>query len=465
MTYVHKSTGQYPVVVLPPSEINWIISQPEAILSAQEMHREQLQADWAFLDENIVKHPIHQDVIRGNMVRKLDSFTEPVMDELRQCFDDYWGSSTEWHEVNIWSSMMKFFARTSNRMFVGLPMCRNEAFLDACRGFAQDVMFSVAVLNLMPVWLKPVLGYLAIAPNYWHYRKASKFLRPLIESRLRMVKNNPEKDPADILPNDFVTWSIVHAMQSADVRERTPELICKRTMTTNFAAIHTTTMTSTQLLVDLLSTEPALGYVKALTSEVEAIHHTHNGDWSKSALADMTRTDSALRESMRISGFVVWGIERKVVAKNGVVLPNGTTVPCGANIAVPAWDNHHDESIYPKPFEYDALRFSRKREKLGDQQVHVGEEGLVEGEQGYDGLRGEPNRDATSEKDLSRVLEAKNLSTVTTGSHFMQFGRFDGVCLRWYLSIDLFVQDMASFHALVDSSPSKRSSYSWRISC
>jgi cytochrome P450 len=372
-----------PVVVLPPSEINWIITQPESSLSAQEMHRDQLQSDWTFLNQNIVKYPIHQDVIRGNMVRKLDSFTEPVMEELQQCFDDYWGMSTEWHEVNIWDSMMKVFARTSNRMFVGLPLCRNEDFLDGCRGFAQDVMVSTAILTMMPGWLKPVLGYLAIAPNYWHYRKSAKYLIPLIESRLEIVRSNPEKVPADLLPNDLVTWSIIEAQKSSDSRELTLELLAKRTMTVNMAAIHTSTMTSTNLLVDLLSSNPKLGYLEALASEIETISQTYHGDWSKAALAAMTRTDSALRESMRVSGFVVWGVERKVVAKDGVVLPDGTKMPHGANIGVAAWDNHHDEKVYPKPFEYDALRFSRQREQLGGQQVHVGEEGLVEGEQGW----------------------------------------------------------------------------------
>lgn len=349
------------------------------------------------------------------MVRKLDSFTQPVMDELRQCFEDYWGSSTEWHEVNIWDSMMKVFARTSNRMFVGLPLCRNEEFLDGCRGFAQDVMVSTAILNFMPAWLKPVLGYVAIAPNYWHYRKSAKHLFPLIESRLQLLEGSAEKDPADLLPNDLVTWSIIEALKSPDPRERTLELLAKRIMTVNMAAIHTSTMTSTNLLVDLLTSDPS--YLQALTSEIEGIGATHDGDWSKSTLAAMTRTDSALRESMRVSGFVVWGVERKVVAKDGVMLPEGTKVPCGANIAVAAWDNHHDEKTYPKPFEYDALRFSRQREQMGGQQVHVGEEGLVEGEQGYQG-------GVASEKDLSKVLEGKNLSTVTTGSHFMQFGEF-----------------------------------------
>lgn len=438
------------VVVLPPSEIKWVITQPESTLSAQEMHRDQLQSDWTFLNQNIVKHPIHQDAIRNNMVRKLDSFTEPVMDELRQCFEDYWGMSTEWHEVNIWDSMMKFFARTSNRMFVGLPLCRNEAFLDGCRGFAQDVMVSTAILTLMPAWLKPILGYAAIAPNYWHYRKAGKYLIPLIQSRLETLKKNPEKGPVDLLPNDLVTWSIIEAQKSPDPREMTLELLAKRTMTVNMAAIHTSTMTSTNLLIDLLSSDPKRGYVKALTSEIETISSTHQGDWSKSTLAAMTRTDSALRESMRVSGFVVWGVERKVVAKDGVVLPDGTKVPNGANIAVAAWDNHHDDRVYPQPFEYDALRFSRQREQLGSQQVHVGEEGLVEGEEGYEG-------GASSEKNLSKVLEGKNLSTVTTGSHFMQFGTLSHPPEADQCNANFKDQGMASFRVQAVSSPSRRS--------
>ena len=371
------------------------------------------------------------------MVRKLDSFTEPVMDELRACFEDYWGSSTEWHEVNIWNSMLKFFARTSNRMFVGLPLCRNEEFLDGCRRFATDILLASLILSFIPKWIKPVLGYLVIAPNWWHYRKAAKRLLPLIEFRLDKVRQNPEKDPSDILPNDFVTWSIVEAMRSTDPRERTSELIAKRTMTTNFAAIHTTTLTSTNLLIDLLSSDQKLGFMDALTSEVGAIDQTNGGSWSKSALAEMTRTDSALRESMRVSGFVVFGVQRKVVAKEGVTLPDGTNIPYSNIITVPAWSTHHDEAVYEHPFQYDALRFSRQRDALSgeDWRVHVGEEGLVEGEQGYVDPKTPASREADeparNDKDLAKILEGKNMSSVSTGSHFMQFGTFYCQCIRY----------------------------------
>ena len=334
--------------------------------------------------------------------------------------------STEWHEVNIWNSMLKFFARTSNRMFVGLPMCRNEDYLDGCRGFAQDIMIATFLLKLMPNWVKSVLGYLVIVPNWWHYRKASKYLLPLIESRLENIKQNPEKDPADVLPNDFVTWLTIISLQATDPRERTLELLAKRTMTVNFAAIHTTTVTSTNLLIDLFGSDPKAGYAETLSTEIEAINKANNGDWSKAALAAMTRTDSALRESMRVSGFVIWGVVRKVVAKDGITLPDGTKIPYWANIGVPAWSNHHDEELYARPFEYDALRFSKQREALseGTQSVHVGEEGLVEGEQGYVASEKQMNGGvSSSQKDMTKVLEGKNLSTVTTGSNFMQFGK------------------------------------------
>lgn len=405
--------------MLPPSEIPWIISQPETVLSAQEIHREQLQSDWTFLNENIVKNPIHEHVIRSNMVRKLDAFTDPVLDELKQCFEDYWGSSTDWHEVNVWNSMLKMFARTSNRMFVGLPLCRNEEFLDGCRNFAQSIMISSFVLSLLPKLLKPVLGYIAITPNAWYYRKAGKYLLPLIESRLAKLEQSPEKDPADLLPNDFVTWSIIASLESDDLRERTPELIAKRTMTTNFAAIHTTTMTSTNMLLDLLGSDPKLGYLEALEAEIAAIGLDNHGNWSKASLASMTRTDSALRESMRLSGFVSWGVTRKVIAREGVALPDGTKIPYWTNIAVPAWAIHHDDRLYEDPSTYDALRFSRQREALNDhgQRSRAVQEDSVKAGQGYAGS------DEMHENGSVKILAEKNLSTVSTGSQFMQFGK------------------------------------------
>lgn len=113
-----------PRVVLPPSQIPWIIEQPEGILSSQESHREALQADWTMLDKNIVQNPLHEQVIRENLVRDLGPFTDEMGDELRQCFEDYWGTDeNEWRALCVYDCMLKFAARASNRIFSGLPLC------------------------------------------------------------------------------------------------------------------------------------------------------------------------------------------------------------------------------------------------------------------------------------------------------------------------------------------------------
>lgn len=393
------------------------------------MLRQELQSDWNFLDSNIIKHPIHKDVVSGNMIRNLDSFTQPIMEEIRLCFEEYWGTSTEWHEVNVFQSMLKLFARTSNRMFVGLPLCRNEEYLDACQKYTEAIVVATISIKVMPSWLKPVFGYLAIAPEWWQYRKAAKYLLPLIESRMASVTRYSEKEPAKILPDDFITWSIVHALEASDPKERTPELIAKRTMTTHLAAIHTTTLTTTNLLLDLLGSDPDSGYIEALTAEVEAINTSNYGDWSKSALTAMIRTDSALRESMRLSGFVVWALVRKIVAEDGVTMPDGTRLPYGANIAVPAYSTHHDRDIYEEPFEYDAFRFSRQREDKtgGSREVHGGDESSIEAANGSVVLAGNAmtnmNVDGPAKTGLREIVEMKNLAAVTVGPDFMHFGK------------------------------------------
>ena len=49
---------------------------------------------------------------------------------------------------------------------------------------------------------------------------------------------------------------------------------------------------------------------------------------------------------MRLSGFVIWGFERKVISKDGVVLPIGTQIPYWGHIAEPAFSILHDDQLY-----------------------------------------------------------------------------------------------------------------------
>ena len=51
--------------------------------------------------------------------------TTDIMDELAHGLDEFWGNDEQnWKDVGVFESMRKIIARTSNRVFVGLPLCK-----------------------------------------------------------------------------------------------------------------------------------------------------------------------------------------------------------------------------------------------------------------------------------------------------------------------------------------------------
>lgn len=88
--------------------------------------------------------------------------------------------------------------------------------------------------------------------------------------------------------------------------------------------------------------------------------------WCKAGLARMRRVDSALRESMRLNGFVARGIMKMVVAPAGCVLPDGSTVPRGVKVGVSQVNVHRDADVYDAPDEFRAFRFVQDEGRDGD---------------------------------------------------------------------------------------------------
>jgi hypothetical protein len=106
--------------------VKWIADQGDHVLNAGAMQRLNLQADHTFLDPSLARNPIHENTIRRELTRYLGSLIPQIEDELRVSVTECWGSDTEnWNEVGVFSTMIKIVARTSNRVFVGLPLCKH----------------------------------------------------------------------------------------------------------------------------------------------------------------------------------------------------------------------------------------------------------------------------------------------------------------------------------------------------
>ncbi|KAJ4293824.1 hypothetical protein N0V88_005337 [Collariella sp. IMI 366227] len=199
--------------------------------------------------------------------------------------------------------------------------------------------------------------------------------RPVLEQRLAdMVRKGEGYEP----PEDMVTWLIRQAEAEGREDGLTAELLSKSILPVQFAAIHTTVMTGFNLFLDLLSSDPSMGYLDAICEETARVFAEEGGTWTKQGLSRLHRTDSAIKESMRLSHFATSLTHRKVVVPEGVTnATEGWHAPYGAYMMLDLVGTHRDPEVYPDPDRYDAWRFEREREAF-EEKVKTGERVSVE---------------------------------------------------------------------------------------
>ena len=202
-------------------------------------------------------------------------------------------------------------------------------------------------------------------------RKVNTYLEPEIMSRLSQRKS---EKPDDHLPrNDFLQWLINYAHEKLQPEEMSPRRLAKRITVMNFAGVHTSTMNITSAIFDLASSDPSLRYAEQLREEAATVLAETGGTWTRKALMRMYKTDSALRDSMRLRSSASLALIRRVAAKDGLNTPDGLHLPYGTEIAIPSYGIHNDESHYPKPAEWDALRFVPPRDPIGQAEKDEGQ--------------------------------------------------------------------------------------------
>lgn len=285
----------------------------------------------------------------------------------------------------------------------------------------MDVIASATVfLRFTPQWLKPVVGPIVTIPNRYHWGKTAKYTLPIIKDRLANFKRRSQ-DPVFKWeePNDYVSWHITIATAEDRQDELTPDMISRRLMPLNFAAIHTTTLTITNILFDLISADSSQHFLEGIREEAERVLAEEGGQWTKAGLAKCHRADSAIRESMRISNFMTRGVMRKVMPDEGVEnKAEGWRAPKGAYIGLDVHSVQHDPEIYPNPETYDAFRFSRSKEEVEAQNM--------------DNIKHQSN------KDNANVLKLKNAALITTSDTFLPFSHGRHACPgRFFVALEL----------------------------
>ncbi|EIW64154.1 cytochrome P450 [Trametes versicolor FP-101664 SS1] len=309
------------------------------------------------LGEDVHNDPFHVDIIRDKLARGLPAVLAEVIDELTVATREHIPTEGDaWLSVNASEKTRDIVARASNRVFVGLPLCRNKGYLDLAVDFAISVMKDRAVINIFPEVLKPIVGRL-VSKSTTSVRQVAVYLAPLIKERQRPMAEHG--DDWSEKPNDMLQW----IMEAAATRDSSVKAIVERMLVVNFVAIHTSSNSVTHALYDLAE-RPEL--LKPLREEIEPL--VKDEGWTKNSMAKMWKLDSFLRESQRHNGVSIISLMR--VAHKDITLSDGTFIPKGTLLSVPVYSMHHDDSLYEDAASFDAFRFSRMREHAGEAAKH-----------------------------------------------------------------------------------------------
>ncbi|KAL8707416.1 MAG: hypothetical protein Q9220_007561 [cf. Caloplaca sp. 1 TL-2023] len=455
-TYLLPDFSGKPIFILPPSQLKWLIDQPDHILSTPAFHYDAQQGDYAFTHPRILGDPYHEHVLHKSLPRKIGALVPDLWDEVVHTFDQVWGTdTTRFKEVDVHESVDHLVAPAVNRMLVGLPLCRNEAYLAEMYKFTMNAVTMMTVLQFVPSFLAPLVGRLLAIPIRTRLKNTRRYTLPIINERLAAFRRdlNSPSDPEIKRwqpPNDYLTWHITLAHAENRLDELDPDIIARRLLALNFAALHTTAMGSINCLLDLIASDPAEGYMAAIREEAVAAlafcsssttssspisgESGSKNIWTKAALNSCHLADSALRESLRVSNFMSRNVQKKVLAPTGLVNPvEGWRAERGSYLAVDMHNPQHDPLIYPDPENYRAFRFASLSSPSSSQRQ--------DSVSSSSHASSSPDSSNTSEGQTSTPTTTKpttNTSTLTTSPTFLPFGHGRHACPgRFFIAVEI----------------------------
>lgn len=321
---------------------------------------EMIEPLYTICSQYVVDHPSHHKIITRDLTRSLGELTSDVMNELAYALDAEWGIDTKgWKEVNPFTTLMNVVAQTANRVFVGTPLCRNKSFLENVLSFASSVIPSALFIHFIPEFFRPSVAPLITWQNRRYRRKLAGLIELECQQRQALFNGAAKTDAQH---NDMLQWFIQAAKDSDQPGESDPSIICQRLLVVNFAAIHTTTLSITNVLYDLISSSSAAEVIHKLREEVSTVLLANDNIWTKHGISQLYKIDSTLKESMRLGELNAFGIQRLVVKQDGIESPiSKTYLPEGTTVGIPNRAIHSDSRLYPNPDAYQPFRFSDLR--------------------------------------------------------------------------------------------------------
>ncbi|KAH8668636.1 ent-kaurene oxidase [Xylariales sp. PMI_506] len=294
-----------------------------------------------------------QETVRVKLTQSLGLVTEDLIDETTSSLHDILGDDAEWKQVFFKDAVLDIVARLSSRVFLGKDMCRDKRWLEIAKRYTIESFVGSFIMRMAPSLLRPIVYWFIPQCRFCRgaIRDAHKIIDPEVERRVAAVDAALRAGQKPKKTADAIGWIY-------EVSRGRPVNYVNAQMSLTLAAIHTTSETASQAILDICE-HPEV--VQPLREEIIQVISEHG--WAKTSLYKLKLMDSFLKESQRCSPLSSVSMNRYVESE--VVLSDGTVLPKGSRIAVAA--NFMDPRIYPEPEKFDASRFLKMRAQPGNE--------------------------------------------------------------------------------------------------
>ncbi|PFH59490.1 hypothetical protein XA68_12250 [Ophiocordyceps unilateralis] len=314
----------------------------------------------SLLGESDVGTRALQTKITPNLPKLVDDMRDELEHALRMEMPD----CQDWTAVSMQPLLLKLLSSITQRVFIGLPLCRNQEWLDASSQHAHNVTMTQMAMRVVPPWMRPLLDL--VLPSSWKYkacvRSGKKIIAPEVQRRRRLEETDPDYIKPDDLLQAMMDLSAPHEKQSQ------PEDLAHRQLLMTLVAGHSTAAAGSHALFDLVARPDCLD---ELRREAVQVLQEEGGCWQKQSLGKLYKMDSVLRESQRMNPPSLLGFHRIIQDPDGITLHDGLHVPYGTHVCIAPHSVSSDPAVIRQPDIFNGLRyFERRRENAAEASRH-----------------------------------------------------------------------------------------------
>ncbi|KAH7113724.1 cytochrome P450 [Dendryphion nanum] len=344
-------------VILPTQFMEELKALPDNMLNLDDEIDERFLSEYSLFTTTSVGGRISTVVnsVKNELTKTLGNLMGDIHEEVVYSFQELFPPCDDWTEVDIQSKLVRIVALVSGRIFVGLPMSRNQEYLDCIIEFTLNVFFAVPEIRAYPRLLRWTSRYLNTKVRAVHKSLATmrRLMAPIITDTKRQLENGTG-------PHNMCAWNIKNSNQ----KERDSlNIQAQMQLATSMAAIHTTSMTVTNAIFDLAARPE---YLQPLRDELQDVRASESSPYlNKTSMPKLRKLDSFLKESHRLSPISLLNMRRKIVQP--ITLHDGTVLQPGMHIAFPLHQISNDEDLWENPSHFDGFRFQKLRELPGNE--------------------------------------------------------------------------------------------------